>query len=205
MIDKVKIESDIIRNSGIHPSRIFNIYLFGSRVYKTSDKNSDWDVIMIANNSVDSTELRRGLYNIHVYTPSKFKFDLDNHRINNLECIYSPDWAKIKETIDFTYFKINPVKLRHSISHVSSNSWVKCKKKLKDEYYIGIKSLFHSLRIPMFGFQMAKNGKIYDYECANYLWDKIKDKRWTWSEIDIEFREFHNKILSDFRKVAKNK
>ena len=57
----------------------------------------------------------------------------------------------------------------------------------------------------MFGFQMAKNGKIYDYECANYLWDKIKDKRWTWSEIDIEFREFHNKILSDFRKVAKNK
>ena len=49
----------IIKNSGIHPSRVFNVYLFGSVVYGTSDNKSDFDVIMIANNSVESTEIRR--------------------------------------------------------------------------------------------------------------------------------------------------
>ena len=63
----------IIKASGLHPSRVFNVYIFGSQVYGTANKDSDWDIIMVANNSVESTELRKGLFNIHVYTPDKFK------------------------------------------------------------------------------------------------------------------------------------
>ena len=62
----------IIQASGLHPSRVFNVYIFGPQVYGTSNKDSDWDIIMVANNSVESTEMRKGLYNIHVYTPNKF-------------------------------------------------------------------------------------------------------------------------------------
>jgi hypothetical protein len=157
---------------------------------------------MVANNSVESTEIRRGLFNIHVYTPDKFKADLEWHRINNLECIWAPDWAKLKETIKYD-LKLNLVKLRHATSHVSSNSWVKCKKKLEqDDYYIGVKSLFHSLRIPMFATQIAISGRITDFSCANFIWNKIRSKRWTWEELDEEFRELRNEILTDFRKVA---
>ena len=170
---------------------------------------------MVANNSVESTELRRGLYNIHIYTPDKFKRDLEWHRINNLECIYAPDWAILKEDIDYKKdFKIVTAKIRHAISHVSSNSWVKCKKKLNiaDEYQTGIKSLFHSLRIPMFATQIMQHGEITDFERANYIWDKLifRDKdhymrshyKWSWDELDTEFRTLHNSVLSDFRKVA---
>jgi len=53
---------DVIKHSKIHPSRIFNVYMFGSRVYGTFDQNSDYDIIMVANNSVESTEIRNGLY-----------------------------------------------------------------------------------------------------------------------------------------------
>lgn len=206
---------DIIRSSGLHPSRVFNVYIFGSRVYGTSNKDSDWDVIMVANNSVESSELRRGLYNIHVYTPNKFKRDLDWHRINNLECIFAPDWARLKESIDHkSDLKINPAKLRHATSHISSNSWVKCKKKLTvvDEYYTGIKSLFHSIRIPMFATQIMQHGKIVDFSCANWIWDKLtfNDKpqymrtkyKWTWDELDKELKSVHNQVLSEFRKVT---
>ena len=149
----------IIKMSGIHPSRVFNVYLFGSQVYKTADNSSDWDVIMIANNSVDSTEIRRGLFNIHVYTPNKFRVELEWHRINNLECIYAPQWAKLKENISFDDFHINKNKLRHSLSYTSSNSWVKANKKInvENEYHIGVKSLFHSIRIPMFARLPSKN------------------------------------------------
>ena len=193
------IES-IIRASGKHPSRIFNIYLFGSSIYGTATKDSDWDVIMIANNSVESTEIRRGLFNIHIYTPDKFKADLEWHRINNLECIYAPDWAKLKEDIKFDDFKIHTNKLRHAISHISSNSWVKCRKKLiESEYHIGVKSLFHSIRIPMFATQIAEHGRIIDFTCANFIWDKIKKQYWTWPELDKEFRPILNETLSKFR------
>jgi hypothetical protein len=80
---------------------------------------------------------------------------------------------------------------------------VKSKKKLEqDDYYIGVKSLFHSLRIPMFATQVATYGKITNFSCANFIWNKIKSKRWTWEELDAEFRELRNEILTDFRKVA---
>jgi predicted nucleotidyltransferase len=203
--------SDIVNLSGIHPSRIFNITVFGSRVYGTSNEYSDWDIIMVANNSVESSEIRRGLFNIHIYTPDKFKKDLDWHRINNLECIFAPDWAILKENIDYRKeFKLDSSKLRHATSHISSNSWVKCKKKLvvADDYYIGIKSLFHSIRIPMFATQIMQHGKMVDFSCANWIWDKLTFKndpmgtRWTWDDLDNEFRLVHNSVLSEFRKLT---
>jgi predicted nucleotidyltransferase len=192
----------IIKASGIHPSRIFNVYLFGSQVYRTANSKSDWDVIMVANNSVEAIEVKGDLFNIHVYTQKKFQEDLDWHRINNLECIYAPDWAKLKEDKKFT-FKFDVKKLRHATSHISSNSWVKCSKKIQfDEYHIGVKSLFHSLRIPMFATQIVNSGRITDFECANWIWNEIKSKHWTWEELDLEFREKRNSILTEFRKVT---
>lgn len=192
----------IIKSSGIHPSRVFNVYIFGSRVYGNVGKDSDWDIIIVANNSVEAIEIKNEPFNIHIYTPDKFKADLEWHRINNLECIFSPDWAKLKESIKYD-FKLNLVKLRHATSHISFNSWVKCEKKLEqDDYYIGVKSLFHSLRIPMFATQIATTGGITDFSCANFIWNKIKSKRWTWEEIDENFRGLRNEILTDFRKVS---
>lgn len=206
---------DIISASGFHPTRVHNVYIFGSRVYGTAHQGSDWDIIMVANNSVESTELsglKRGLYNIHVYTPKKFKEDLDWHRINNLECIFAPEWAKLKESIKWD-FKLDLSKLRHAISHISSNSWVKCKKKLEQgDYYQGIKSIFHSIRIPMFGAQVATYGKIVDFSCANWIWDDLTNKelpiymrdkkRWTWTELDEKYRSVINSTMTQFRSLA---
>jgi len=204
-MSKEELKEKIIKASGLHPSRIFNIYIFGSRVYGTYDDKSDWDVIMVANNSVESTEIRNGLFNIHIYTPDKFKADLDWNRINNLECIYAPDWAKIKEDISYDNFSITIDKIRHATSHISSNSWVKCKKKLtlSDDYKTGIKSLFHSIRIPMFATQIVKDGYITNFSCANWIWDKIKYSNMTWEELDNEFRKTKNETLTEFRRVTK--
>lgn len=195
--------SDILKVAKLHPSRVFNIYLFGSRVYGTHSDSSDWDIIIVAKNSVESIEIKSNLYNIHIYTPDKFQQDLDWHTPKNLECIFAPDWAKLKEDLKFD-FKLNIPKIRHATSHVSSNSWVKCKKKLQiaNEYNIGVKSLFHAIRIPMFSTQIVNFGEIVDFQCANWVWNKIKEKEWNWEDLDKEFRELHNSTLSDFRKVA---
>ena len=48
--------------------------------------------------------------------------------------------------------------------------------------------------------EIAKTGEIYDFSCANDIWNKINSKKdWTWGELDSEFREFRNSIMSDFR------
>ena len=201
-MEMIKIE-DIIKASGLHPSRVFNVYLFGSRIYGTHTDSSDWDVVIVGKNSVESIEIKTDLYNIHIYTPDKFKADLDWHMPKNLECYFAPDWAKLKEDMKFD-LKLDLKKLRHATSHVSSNSWVKCKKKLTiaDEYNIGVKSLYHSLRIPMFSSQIIQSGKIIDFSCANFIWDKIMNKTWTWKELENEFKQLHNNVLTDFRKLT---
>lgn len=200
MIPKIE---DILKVAKLHPTRVFNIYLFGSRIYGTHTDNSDWDIIIVAKNSVESIEIKSDLYNIHIYTPDKFKQDLDWHMPKNLECLFAPDWAKLKEDMKFD-FNLNIPKLRHATSHVSSNSWVKCKKKLEvaNEYNIGVKSLFHAIRIPMFSTQIVNFGEITDFECANWVWNKILEKEWNWEDLDKEFRKVHNLVLTDFRKVT---
>lgn len=209
---------DIIKTSGLHKSRVHNIYVFGSRVYQTHSDNSDWDIIVVANNSVEAIEIKSDLYNIHIYTPKKFQEDLDWHMPKNIECYFAPIWAKLQEKINFD-FTLDVKKLRHATSHVSSNSWVKSKKKLEiGDYHTGIKSIFHSLRIPIFSTQLIENGQI-DFTSANFIWNKIMRvdsdwcnysdlpsvvsyKNWNWEELDLEFRELRNNILTDFRKVT---
>lgn len=201
MIDLEKV----IRASSIHQSRVFNVYIFGSRVYGTNNNDSDWDIIMVANNSVESTEIKNGLFNIHVYTPDKFKKDLDWHRINNLECIFAPNYAILKEEINYRKdFKLDISKLRHASSHISSNSWVKAKKKItiSNEYHIGIKSLFHSIRIPMFSKQIIENGNIIDFKSANYIWFDLIKKRYNWDELENKYKPVRNKVNSEFRSVS---
>jgi len=194
---------EVIKRSKIHPSKVKCIYVFGSRVYGTSGYDSDWDFIMIANNAVSNQEIRSGDFNIHVIVPDEFEKMLKAHHPGAIECFFAPQEFRLLETIKFD-FKISIPSLRHSFSHVSSNSWVKCKKKLEQgDYYIGVKSLFHSLRIPMFGIQIVKDGFISDFSCANKIYDIIFSRNdWTWEELDEKFRTLRNQILTDFRKVT---
>ena len=196
------LKEEIISASNIHPVRILNIYLFGSQVYGNSSSNSDWDVIIIAKTSSPETEIKSDKFNIHILTTDRFQDGLDQHNIRNIECLMAPSWCKLQEIHNFN-FEIKLDRLRHSISHINSNSWVKAKKKLQQgDYYIGIKSLWHSLRIVMFGIQIAKFGRIDDWSCANSIWNELTSKNWSWNELDERFRSLNNQLLTDFRQVA---
>ncbi len=195
--------NSVIKNSKIHPSRIFNIYLYGSRVYQTQSFQSDWDFIIVANTSVSNQEIRSGEYNIHIITPDDFSRLLLNHKPNAIECFYLPPKFKLIELKKFQ-FNLNISSLRHSFSHTSSNSWVKARKKFQQgDEYLGLKSLFHSLRIPMFGIQICKFQKIVDYSSPNRIFENIFSREWdSWDELDSTFRPIRNQILSEFRSLS---
>jgi len=191
---------EVIEKSGLHPSRVKNVYLFGSVCYGTASTKSDYDILIIANTPYPEKEIVVDDFNMHILSHDRFLEGLRNFNIRNIECLQSP--FILKEEIIIPLI-INIPSLRHSISHISSNSYCKSGKKINQgDYYIGIKSLFHSLRIIMFGIQLANNGKITDWQCANHIWDNLISKNWTWEELDNFYRTERNKLLSEFRKIT---
>ena len=168
-------KDEIISLSKVHPARVKAIYLFGSRVYGTNRPDSDYDIILIGSSMNEATELKGGKYNIHIHTPDKFKRDLYYHDVHNLECIYAPESAVIFEAEKYP-FKLNKSRLKKSFLSASHNSWLKAKKRIIDcDVEGGVKSAFHSMRILMFGIQIANSGKITDFSEANSIW-KLMDE-----------------------------
>jgi len=197
------LESELKMSS----DKIFNIYLYGSRVYGVANDKSDYDYIIVSDTPVNEVEYRfkdgnNIEYNFHVLSVDYFQKRLDLNEPEIIECLLWSKKQPILETKEFV-IKIDFSKYRHSVSHISSNSYVKAKKKIEveDECYIGQKSLYHSLRIPMYAIQVLKYNDIVDWQCANEYWDDIM-KLSTWEELKAKYKPIHNYIMSEFRKLC---
>lgn len=204
-ISTVKIPfttSEIIEKSNIHPLKTRNIYIYGSRIYGTNRVDSDYDIILIGTALIEHNEIQTqiGNYhlNIHVITPDKFKRDLENHDIMNLECFFSPEWARFQEK-ESLKFVLNKKKLAKNIIAQSFNSWRGGKHKLNEgDIYHALKSIFHSLKMLIFAIQIMEHGKIVDFTAANYLHKEINECD------ETEWEYFREKYLS-FKIELENK
>ena len=191
---------EIIANSN-------NVYMFGSSVYGNKTNISDTDFIVVSDYYGD-TAIHIDNNDFNIYSVKTFQEKLDNNDIQALECMFLDEKYIIKENIKFD-FKIDYEKLKESVGKISSNSFVKCNKKLTVEKdynpYIGKKSLWHSFRILMFGIQIVKYNKIIDYKEANYLFNKIMSMPDDWEEIKKEFKPKYNELKTKWRLELKEK
>lgn len=194
--------------------KLINFYPYGSHIYGTNTDKSDYDYIAVMDQTEDMLEhiyTADKTMNILCYSPVKFLHKVQNHDIDALECIFLPDDMKYEiMTFPFVY---DIEKLRRSIAAVSSNSWVKCKKKLQEgEDYIGKKSLFHSLRIADFGIQIAEQKDIITYT-KPYETDVLTHNSWRdlwyeinahqdWDSLKKDYNEIANQMRTNFRKAA---
>lgn len=196
---------EIIKSSGVLPHKVRNIFLYGSRVYGSAKETSDYDIIYISSNLLAHEEKRATLndilLNIHVITPDKFKADLLNHDIMNLECFYAPDFARILEKEPLK-FQLNKKKLIKNNLAQSYSAWQNGKRKVQDfDIHKGVKSLFHSIRMLMFASQILENDKIIDYGIANSLYlEMIECDEYEWNYFKSKYlplkEEWENKLLT---------
>jgi len=202
MIDIDKIYKEL----KLDKDKIINIYRYGSQVYGTNTSNSDEDFIIIYNQKdfkIDTISNNNGSINATLYSLAGFKNDIYYQHISVLECLWLPNQFKIESIPMRSYYKLDLINLRKSISSVASNSWVKCKKKMwQGDILLGQKSLFHALRIFDFGIQIAKYGRIVDYkrDFKNFLF-KIKQYN-NWQELKDMFQPEFNKLHSEFKKLT---
>lgn len=184
-----------------------NIYHYGSFVYGTFvDGISDCDYIVVVPNSMselDEQQFECNNCQYTVHSESGWQEMLDRCDVDAIECYFLPSKFVVKETKRF-HADITREKIRNSFSHVASNSFVKCKKKLEvAESYnpvIGKKSLWHSLRILDFGVQILQHGKIVNYSSLNYLYDEIvKSDENNWDHFKTKYKPMYNALKSKFR------
>lgn len=155
-----------------------NIYEWGSRVYQTSTDSSDWDYIAIVPDDFpkepDQYEFGNHTYNIE--HESKWISKLQRNSVEVLECLSLSPQFIIKKRKSYP-FVFNPESAHAAISERASIAWVKGKKKLtieKDfDWRGGKKSIWHSLRLYMFGTQCAQYGSIVDFTEANSYYNDI--------------------------------
>lgn len=177
---------------------------YGSRVYGTHSDKSDYDYMAIVpeNRRADTgTEFRHDNVNIHIYNKRDWQQQLDLHKIHTLEGYFHPD-GQVKTRFKF---KLNLGSLRNELSAKASHSFVKAKKKIEVEkdFFIGWKSLFHSLRILNFGKQIADHGEIRDFGAANQFWfDILNDPHYDWAYFKAKYQPIYNDLATEFRKVA---
>lgn len=186
---------------------ILNIYSYGSRVYGTNDKHSDYDYIVVVEGNAGLIDERLiGNNNFSIYDIKSFQEAIDRHEISVLECLNLPQNLIILNKHVFSY-EIDLSKLRISISAKTSNSWSKARKKLEVEKdfnpYIAKKSLFHVFRMFDFGYQLAETGKINDFSSSNFIWDEIKtiDSN-DWKLFKEKYQSLYNEYKSKFKILA---
>ena len=196
---------------------------FGSTVYGTRTDKSDIDIIAISESEEDSYTIYQSKdypelsdysrdVDLHIISTKTFQEILNNHDIMALETYYQMH-EDDKELFEFT---LDLDKLRRKVSAVCSNSWSKARKKLdipEEDDYLGLKSLFHSIRILSYGIDLARDGGI-DFKnilidgekisCSNF-WKQLQyeyNQGWRWKEFKAEYTPLQNSNASTFRSLA---
>ena len=200
--------TQIIEKVGIHPLKTRNIYMYGSRVYGTERPESDYDIILIGAALIEKNEINVTIedarLNIHIITPDKFKRDLENHDIMNLECFFSPEFCRIQEK-EILKFSLNKKKLAKNIIAQSFNSWHGGEHKLNEgDIYRGLKSIFHSLKMLIFANQIMEHGKIIDFTAANYIHKEINEcDEMDWGYFRKKYLSFKIELENKLKESAK--
>ena len=177
-----------------------DVYLSGSRLYKSDDLESDYDFHIVSNSNQLLLPFEFDNVDLRYHTLKEFVNDVNNSEVYALECVFTNTRFK-----SFSQ-SINLSKLRTNFSKTASNSYVKCKKKLTIEKdfnpRVAKKSMFHAIRILDFGYQIAKFRTIIDYSSCNKILKKLNKLPDDWLSIEKEFKLVYNEYSSKFREVC---
>ncbi len=210
---------------------ILAILQYGSHVYGTNNEFSDNDVLVVVDRLTETLTIHGTSVELTIVSAEFFQYILTTvdfgtqtreelRRINNyevriIESIFTPseyiyvghEWVEEQRNIFAQMLADDRTqtlkKIRCAFSSISQNSKVKAKKKVQDgEINTGKKSIWHSIRILMFGLQIGTTGAIHDFTEAVPIWEDLQ-------EYDGDTDNFYKKwaktgsphLLSQFKTV----
>ena len=201
---------------------ILAIYRFGSYNYGTHHSASDRDYMVIATGlspcatTTTTQQYRQATseskdINLTFYTPDEFQKRLDNHFICTIEALAHPVYCCCGTATSPTFtFTLDKDKLRSSISHIVSHSWLKARKKLvhSKDAYVAKKNVFHAFRILHCGIELCETGGIADWKQWKPLYDEVMNKLRDsddWSHWESVYKQPLHDLHTRFRALAPKK
>lgn len=186
---------------------VLAIFPYGSRVYGTAGRNSDFDYIIVMkaailpsgafrNNAISSSD--RKIQGV-VYSRGGFIDAINNYEIGALECLSLPEDSVIYKKWPFKVSKWVTEDMVKAIVVKASNSRHNADQQSKNgNKYIGKKGMFQALRILMFGLQLKEHSKIVDFSVGNELYNDIMRVE----EAEFDTRDYFdqfNELLNELR------
>lgn len=205
---------ELLRSLGIIDIKCLSF--FGSLVYGTDNIDSDVDLICITNDRSNCGEQYiSDDINIKFYSVDEFQFQLDEQEISAIEtyCLKDVDSSYyLVGGMDNFKYELNKGKLRASISQLCSHSWQKGKQKLVKvgdyNLTVGLKSIFHSIRIYGLAIDICLHGTITDYSKHNYIYKDLlvmamfDSYNKLWEGIQSKYLSEYKKLRSQFKQLA---
>lgn len=99
----------------LDPTKVKNVYVFGSRAYGTAKEDSDYDLVIVMEGYTGEPFLDADGIDAMVYNPAAFQLNLDEHYIFAVLCLFLPPQFVWKQEIQFQ-FQLSLGKLRSSVS-----------------------------------------------------------------------------------------
>jgi len=210
-----RIEEILIRAalSGllVTTKEIKGIYIYGSRLFETTNDNSDLDYCIVVEDNPEYKEywqVETQELDLHIVQVSEYQ-RLLNECDDMALSMYFQREPIMKCDVQFN---LDLPILRKSISTKANNSFIKFKKKLiiEEDYDVraSIKSLFHSIRLLDFGKEIADSENFFAYnqsslgENIEWIEQVFEETNNNWEEIHKVFKPIYNEYATDFKKVA---
>ncbi len=197
---------------------ILAVIPYGSAIYGNKE-SIDFDAMIIVDSKevyIQNTDVKSH-YDFFVIDKYSFKNNVINNQVKELELIHTPldkiTFLHSDFLEEFNSYKSIPIKrelIRENFSQLTSNSYVKAKKKLileKDfDEMVSLKSLWHSIRLLDFATQIINKNSI-DYTTCNHLYNNIiedysntrhltKEEQWNFLHQKYRpiYNEYHSKL-----------
>lgn len=190
--------------AGLSPTAISGAYLFGSRVYGSATEQSDWDYVLVGK-GLKYREVTSDNINIHVMSDHLLRANVEDYDMRALECILAPKEAIIYERKP-TKFKVkDKSKFTEKILFQVDKNWRVAKKKFNEgDVYGGKKRVYHAIRIYHFAIQLAKKGKITQWNAATKIKNDImQDSHSDWDYFRLKYEAEKNQLKKRFLKEVK--
>eukprot|EP00455_Lapot_gusevi_P043646 TRINITY_DN5336_c0_g1_i9.p1 TRINITY_DN5336_c0_g1~~TRINITY_DN5336_c0_g1_i9.p1 ORF type:complete len:197 (+),score=29.08 TRINITY_DN5336_c0_g1_i9:478-1068(+) len=180
-------ENKLLQALQLQSDQVLNIYVYGSRLWRTAAADSDWDFLIVTRGAASKSTCHSGsLIDAVVMGEDEYTQHLQQHRFLPLITMYLPSeavWRQRLKPQDVVGRRVNHDKLRAAVLEESDRD-MKFAEKLfrKSNVAKGKKVLSHCVRMVALTRQILQRGTIENWTAANNLTQEIQSNPATdWS------------------------